>query len=124
MESGVEGRLGIRIRRDHIMSTWLALHAASMILRFRAEQDGRTSYQRVTGNKFEQQIAERGEVVWAIRPTIRGANKWDYRWYEGVWVGVVNSSGENIVLTEEGATRAPHIRRRPERGRTDGNPTL
>ncbi len=59
-------------------------------------------------------MAEFGEIVWALKPKSKGINKWEYRWCEGVWFGVVNRSGENIVLTVEGATRTPHIRRKPE----------
>ncbi len=104
----------MKLERDHSISTWLSIHPASTINRFRVGLDGKTAHQHVTGKKFERPVVELGEVVWALRPKSRGINKLDYIWYEGVWVGVVNKSGENIVLTEEGATRTPHVRRMPE----------
>ncbi len=114
MKSGLEEILGMKLKRDHLISTWLVMHAANTSNRFRVGLDGRMAYQRVTGKGFERPVVEFGEVVWALRPKSRGISKWDYRWYEGVWVGVVNKSGEHIVLTEEGATRTPHVRGRPE----------
>ncbi len=114
IKSAFESKLGVKLRRDHPISAWLVIHAANVINRFRVGNDGRTAYQRVTGKKFEKEVVEFGEVVWAIRPKSRGVTKWDYRWYEGIWVGVVNRSGEHVVLTEEGAARTPHVRRKPE----------
>ncbi len=48
MRSGLEGRLWVRSRRDHLISTWLVVHAANTINIFRVGPDGRAAYQRVT----------------------------------------------------------------------------
>ncbi len=68
----------------------------------------------MAGKKCEKHVAEFGERVGALRPKSKGAHKWDYIWYEGVRVGVVSESGEKIIITPEGATRSPQVRRRPE----------
>ncbi len=116
MKSGLERRLGMKLRREHSISTWLVTHAANTINRFRIGVDGKTAYQRVAGKRFERPVVEFGEVVWALRPKSKGTSKWDYRWHEGVWVGAVNKSGakHHMLELEDGTTRTPHARRRPE----------
>ncbi len=51
-----------------MISTWLVIHAASTINIYRVATYGRTAYQRVTGRRFEKEVAEFGEAVWAIGP--------------------------------------------------------
>ena len=75
-------------------------------------KDGKTACRRVVGKDFNREVAECGECVWAIRPKSKGASKWEYRWYSGIWVGMMVETNEHIILTPEWATRTNRIRRK------------
>ncbi len=101
LATALERRTGVGMRRDHIISILLVIHAANAIHRYSVGQDGRTTYHRIAGNTCERAVVEFGEIVWALMPACRGVTTRDYMRYEGMWVGVVSKSGEHIVLTEE-----------------------
>ena len=51
-------------------------------------------------------MAEFGENVWYLRAGSLGQAKFENRWEEGVWLGILDDSGESIIGTEIGVVKA------------------
>ena len=45
-----------------------------------------------------------------------GKNKFDVRWMDGVWLGIIRESGESVKGTAYGVVKAWDFRRKPEEG--------
>ena len=52
-----------------------------------------------------------------MRPGSIGKEKFDSKWENGVWLGVLDGSGEKVVGTPEGCIKVRSIRRKPEQER-------
>ena len=74
--------------------------------------DGRTNYQRRKGKKFGGSIVEFGESIMFLRSKSVGKDKYDSRWENGIWLGIREESGENIIGTKDGVLKARTIRRK------------
>ena len=107
----MEGKYNQKIE-DHPVLTWLPRYASSTRMYYKKGNDGRTGYYRLKGREFNKRVPDFAECIWYLKPKSKGRNKAEYRWSEGVWVGVREESGEHIVLTEQGAIKCRAIRRR------------
>ena len=74
-----------------------------MLNRYNVGKDGRTAFRRLRGIDFNKKVPDFGECIWYLKPKSKGRKKAEYRWAEGVWVGVRDESGEHLVLTIRGA---------------------
>ena len=72
-----------------------------------------TAFRRWKGRDFNRYVAEFGECVWYLKSGSAGTNKFDPRWYEGVWLGVRDETGEAIVGTKDGVVKRRDFRRKP-----------
>ena len=80
--------------------------------------DGKTPLQRLHGRKENTPILEFGEKILYM---------WEPRFHPGVFVGMLNSSSEAVVVTAQGLaikTRSANIRRVPESERWDADRIL
>ena len=68
--------------------------------------DGRTPYYRIKGREFNRKLANFGECIWYLKPKSLGKNKAQYRWADGIWLGIREESGEHIIGTENGTVKA------------------
>ena len=100
------------ISGDHNCIPWLMKHAADVIHRRRVGRDGRTAYKLWKGKHFNKHVAEFGEHVWFLRAGSAGKDKFNVRWEDGIWLGVINESGEKIMGTEQGTTKVKDFRRK------------
>ena len=50
-------------------------------------------------------MTEFGECVWYLRPRTKGAIGIKGRWSEGIWLGIREETGENMIGTREGIRR-------------------
>ena len=62
--------------------------------------DGKTRRERLKGKKWHREVAEFGECIYYMK--LKSARKdghpsWEERWSEGIWLGVMEISGEIIV---------------------------
>ena len=122
MKCGFESRIGTKLVGTHPLVPWLLIHAADTLNRYVKGEDGRTAYQRVKGRAFRTPVTEWGECVLYCRLASAGENKFDYRWDEGVWLGVKDNSGEAIIGTSKGVVKArdwKHQATHQERWNTD-----
>ena len=63
--------------------------------------DGKTPLQRLHGRKDTTPILELGEKISSMPPKPARGGKWEPRFHPGVFVGMLNSSSEAVVVTEE-----------------------
>ena len=109
---------GIKVRAKHYIGTWLANHAAFCINCFQVGHDGLTPYRRIRGKSFDRPICEFAECVMALKTkagTVTHRNKFDSRWFEGIFLGFKGNTF--LVGTPNGIERCRTIRRLPEQDR-------
>ena len=89
--------------------------------------EGKTPLQRLHGQRDNTPILEFGERILYMSAKPARGGKWEPRFHPGVFVGMLNSSSEAVVVTEQGLaikTRSANIRRVPEPERCDGGRIL
>ena len=89
--------------------------------------DGMTPLQRLRGRRDNTLILEFGEKIVCMPAKPARGRKWDPRFPPGEFVGMLNSSSEAVVVTEQGMaikTRSANIRRIPESERWDADRIL
>ena len=111
IKHALESRLRVRVPEAASVIPWMVMHAARCINRYRVGKDGRTAYRRVKGKEFRKPIAEFGESVMYLKPNSKGVDKLVCRWEKGVWLGVMDESGETIIGTSQGVVRCRDIKR-------------
>ena len=47
-----------------------------------------------------------------MKPGMTGKEKLDPKWEEGIWMGILEESGENIIATADGCIKVRSIRRK------------
>ena len=123
VEIGLESRLKTTIPSDHAMVDWIAQHSGFLISKYLKEsQDGFTAHYRQHGKEYGGDLAEIRECVWA-KPKHTGRKVFKHqedplgaRGVQGVWLGVHEETGENLVaLMKPSASviRVRTIARRP-----------
>ncbi len=119
---GLEARLDTKIDDWLPIVQWMLEHATFLLNKFNVGEDGMTPHERTIGRKWRRPVVEFGEVVlakMALRKLQKGKKKKQkrklaLRCVEGIWVGQVARTGENIVIKESGdAVRCRTIRRVP-----------
>ena len=78
--------------------------------------DGETSHKRWKGDDFDRSICEFGKCIIALRLDSTGKQKSKVRWFEGIYLGIGEETGEMIVGTQEGIVKARDFRRRGSEG--------
>ena len=111
MKDALESRYGVRFDGDHNCIPWLVAHASDSITRYHVYSDGRTGYQNWKGRPFNKECVEFGECIMYKPPGNTGKDKFENRWEEGVWLGVVDRTNEVIVGTSEGVIKVKDVKR-------------
>jgi hypothetical protein len=114
MLSALEGRLGVGIDAKEKVVVFMAEYAAYLQCRLEVGLDGKTAYERTKGKASKILGVEFGEKLLVKRKIKSGKMeklkpKWDY----GIFVGVRPRSGEVIIATPTGITKARSVRRIP-----------
>ena len=100
IKHALEARIQAKLPEGSCIIPWLVMHAGRCISRYRVGKDGKTAYRRIKGKEFTQPIAEFGETVLYLKPGTKGINKLLCRWEKGVWLGVIDESGETFIGAE------------------------
>ena len=119
VKDAFEARYGYELKPEDNVIPWMVAHAASLISRYHKGPDGLTAHRRLRGKEFRVDVCEFGECVWYMKPGSVGKDKFDNKWEDGVWLGVVNESGENIIGTSEGCIKVRAVKRKPIEKRWD-----
>ena len=91
---------------------WLVLHAALTVGKYRIGRCAKTPHELLRGRPFDREVVEFGECVDYLGLGSKGKDKQDSRWKHGVWLGIKEDSGEVIIGTEKGITKARDVHRR------------
>ena len=102
-------------------------HACFVTNKFRFGTVGNPLWERLTGKKWGGNVVEFGEVALGKlarqgmqKTSNKGVpkRKLKTRWIEGIWLGLVERSGEHIIACNDGrAVRVRSVKRVPEQNR-------
>ena len=119
---GLEYRVKAKIDFEHRIMEWVSQHTGFVISHYlTGTQDGFTAFRRKFEKNYEGVVCEFGELIWAKpRATWRRDRSQPSalasRAFPGVWVGVCERTGENLVLSLAGfkaVVRVRTVMRRP-----------
>ena len=104
----LEIRIGTEMQVEWNIVSWMTEHAAYLLNRYRAGQDGCSSYKRLMGKNSSRAVFEIGEQV-LCKPmrAIPGKEKekkssWHSKWLKGTYVGTCIRSLEHLIVLPEG----------------------
>ena len=96
----LEERIGQKIQASDPVIPWLIRHAGHLITRSWVRPNGKTAYQMIKGRRANSQLKELGEAVWFRIPETKSMpGKFEPKWEEGIYVGFVIRTGEDLILT-------------------------
>ena len=127
LKAALEHRIGTRVPPDARILCWLVELAAHLMNRCDIGSDGKTLLHRLRGRRDNTPILECGEKVLYMPVKLERGGTWEPRCHPGIFVGVLNSSSEAVVVAGQGLaikTRAANIRRVPESERWDADRIL
>ena len=93
------------------MIPWMVMHAAASFSRFNMGKDGKTPYERVTGNQCQKNPIDFGEYVAGLRPDSKDKFMVGVRWLNGVYLGMLDRTDEHLIGTPEGVIQVHTISR-------------
>ena len=100
INKGLERRIGKIVERNWPVLTWIAEHAAIMLIRYQVGQHGRSTYRRTIGKDCVENVVEFGEQV-NVKPKRRSQTNrkqpLDSKWKAGTWAVMISRSDEHIV---------------------------
>ena len=127
LKAALAHRTGARVPPDARILCWSVEFAAYLVNRCDIDRDGKTPLQRQHGRRDNTPILEFEEKILFMPAKPARGGKWVQRFHPGVFVGMLNSSSEAVVVTEQGLairTSAANIRRVPESERWDADSIL
>ena len=88
---------------------WVVKHAQWTLNRYLEHSDGRTSYERRWGRKYNHAVCTFGETILFKNPShnFKASSAWE----RGIWLGKDTESEEHIVGTKDGVKKCRTIRR-------------
>ena len=111
MRLAMERRYDMKLSENHPIWPWIIIEAAAQINRYRVGQDGKTAFQRLRGKNFNKGVTEMAEIIDYLQLASEGRDKADTRWSRGVYLGINDRTGEVVIGTENGITKARTFRR-------------
>ena len=100
LKAALDHRIGTGVPPDARILCWLVEFAAYLINWCDVGSDGKTPLQRLHGRRDRIPILEIGERRFCAS-SARGG-KWEPRFHSGVFEGMLDSSSEAAVVTEQG----------------------
>ena len=114
LRSRTEEVYGIRVDTYHKLVPWLVRHAGWLITHFQVKSDGKTPFERLRRRPYHGEVVEFAETVhYKEPPREPNSNKFDDRWFVGIWLGKSLASDEHYVGTPRGVARCRSVWRRP-----------
>ena len=113
LRRGLEQRLGLRLSGKHPVTAWLVERAADLLSKYQVGDDGKTGYERWKGKPYHGEEIEFGEKI-HYRENMKARpkqNKLKARWGEGYFLGRWWRTGEAVVGSRDGVSRAGTVRR-------------
>ncbi|CAE7726372.1 GIP [Symbiodinium necroappetens] len=111
LKAFLESRVGGVIEGHRHIYSWLFRHSAFLYNRFHVSVRGGTPHEILQGRHYRGAPVPFGEVVIFYKGS---KCKGDLQWQRGVWVGINERNGANILSTAEGTYESRSIRRLPD----------
>ena len=110
-KSAVEQSYGCTLPTNSVLMPYIVQHAGLIITRYRMGADGLTPYQRLKGRKALGKAIPLAEKVlyMPMKSKKDRKNALEPRFKYGIWAGIIQRTGEYIILTPEGQTWARSI---------------
>ena len=105
------GRYEEKVPRESPTYPWMVRHAAASYNRYAVGTDGKTAHMRLKGKRFTKEVVEFGEFLHYLKLNSKGQDKYLSRWGRGVWLGILERSGEVLIGTADGIVKARTVRR-------------
>lgn len=119
LKRALEKRYKQTIKKQHPVMSWLVRHSGWSITRFQTRAaSGRTPYEELRGKAYVHPMVEFGETV-QFKAVGAEKDKLNPRYFKGIYVGRVDATDENLVLTSNGLYKARSIMRMVEEKRWD-----
>ena len=117
LKSALEDRIGEKIAPTSNALKWLVEHAAYIYNRHKVGPDGKTPYERWKSKQARRPLCEFGEKVLYL--PLKGARngKLEAKFEYGMFVGVLERSGEAVISTRTGCIKARTVKRLVEDSR-------
>lgn len=94
--------LGIEIRANMPIFSYLVQHAVWLYNRYQVRRGGSTPFEQVNQRSYQRPILPFGTPVWLRRPDALLQTKLELRWNAGLWLGRLALGDENIAITDQG----------------------
>ena len=111
LKDALEHRLGHGIASRSAVLAWLIRHAGLLLSRYEVGVDGRTAVERSVGKKCNGPSVEFGEKLLFKLQYHTRTNKLDVDWFDGIFLGIKEQTGEYIIGTSHGIVKARTIQR-------------
>ena len=97
MKLDLEARIGEKLEVDTRMMAWLVEHSTDILNKFQVSRDGKTSYERLKGRKYNGEVLPFGQPV-MLRTTgkVQGGVMSE-RWIDDLWLGKRFHSDAHVV---------------------------
>ena len=119
MKLALDANYRVTIEGGHKIIPWLIMHSACVLNWYQVGPDGKTLYERWKGRRFRRTIAQFGECIMWLHLKSVGTSKLLYnedippRWEEGIFLGILEESGQMIVGNEKGIFKCRDYRPKP-----------
>lgn len=99
------------IPENHNILPWMVMHSANTLNRFNVGKDGKTPRYRLKQRDFKEKHFDFAECCWYSKPKSKGIDKMNLRWIKGIFLGILENSGELILGTTEGIIKVRTMRK-------------
>ena len=100
-----------RINLQHPLVAWIVRRSAYILNRYAIHSGGHTSYFNRWQKNPTTPLCEFGETVQHMVPTLKQYLKLEQRFFDGIWLGRDESTGEHILRISNRVMRARTVRR-------------
>jgi len=97
------------VNTESTLFPWIVRHSQWTLNRYLEHSDGRTSYERRWGRRYNAGICNFAETV--LFKLVNKNFKASPTWQKGIWLGKDTESDEHFVATSEGVKKARSVRR-------------
>ena len=105
----VEGRIGAKFPKDHVMHAWAMIHGAWLLNRYHmSSSTGVTAHMSLRGRPYKGRVCAFGEEVFALDPL---QLKYNIQWRRGVWLGKDEADHDIVAVGTRELVKSKAVRK-------------
>ena len=122
-KSQLDANFAYEVPSDHPVMAWLVMHVGVILTLTRVRPDGKTAYEFLRGHRFGRRLYQIGEQI-MFKPyrkddgrgrVVQKKGALEQVWKEGMYLGIMERTGENIVMPMNGyVVKCRDVKRNPE----------